>query len=303
MLKPPTPLPPFAALRAFHAAARRGRFKAAAQDLGLTESAISHQVRRLEEFLGVALFDRAGPRVRLTAAGERYYAAVDPAVAQIREATAAMLGPRDRARVVLTLPPSLATLWLIPNMGSFEAACPGIDLQLVTTARLCDLRRDQIDLAVRHGQGHWPGLESEFLFEERAFPVCRPGYLDDDAGNDPPAALSRSRLVVNGMHPDEWTEWARAHGLEPPSTAGALTLNSSEQVLEAAERGLGLAIGRRPVVDGRLQAGGLTAPFGTAEATGCAYYLCRPAGAQPTAAARRVARWLAGLAREDEAAA
>ena len=298
-----TPLPPFAALRAFHAAARHGRFKDAAAELGLTESAISHQVRRLEDFLGTSLFDRQGRQVRLTAAGQRYYAAVDPAVVQIREATAALLGPPDRARVTLTLPPSLATLWLIPNLGSLESEAPGTDLQLVTTARLCDLRRDQIDLAVRHGHGEWPGLESRFLAAERAFPVAAPGYLDEAAASDPAALLAGARLIINRLHPEEWMEWARAHGLEPPSTTGALMLSGAEQVLQAAERGLGLAIGRQPLVDASLQAGTLVAPLGTAEVTGAGYHLCWPVGVQPTAAARRVMRWLEGLTQVNAAAA
>jgi LysR family glycine cleavage system transcriptional activator len=294
------PLPPFAALRAFHAAAGAGRLKDAAKTLGITESAVSHQIRNLEDFVGVALFERQGRQLGLTPAGERYFAALDPAMLQIREATAVLMGPADRVRVTLTLPPSLAILWMIPNLGAFEAACPGIDLQLVTTARLCDMRREQIDLAIRHGHGVWSGLESRFLAAERAFPVCRPGYLDEALLADPGAALAQSRLIVNSVHPDEWTEWAKVHGLKPPSTAGALSLTALEHVLEAAESGLGLAIGRRPAVDARLQAGNLIAPFGTAETTGAGYYLCWPADAQPTAAARRVMRLLESLAEDKE---
>lgn len=297
-----TPLPPFAGLRAFHAAARRGRFKDAADDLGITESGISHQVRRLEEFLGVALFDRSSGRMTLTPVGERYFESIDPAVGQIREATAEILGPSDRKRVTLTVPPSLASLWLIPNMGSFEANCSGIDLQLITTARICDLRRDQIDLAIRHGHGDWPGLESVFMFEQPGFPVCAPGYLDTAAEKDLQTALADSRIIVNSLHPEEWTEWAMAHGLEPPSTRGALVLSDFGQVLEAAERGLGLAIGRRPMVDERCTKGTLVAPFGSGSApTAAAYYLCRPGGMQPTAAARKVHRWLTNLAEQQRA--
>jgi len=299
----PTPLPPFAGLRAFHAAARRGRFKDAAEDLGITESGVSHQVRRLETFLGVALFDRGGQQMTLTAAGERYFAAIDPAVERIREATTDLLGPPDRDRVALTAPPSLASLWLIPHMGSLETQCPGIDLQLITTTRLCDLRRDQIDLAIRYGQGDWPGLDSAFMFEQQGFPVCAPGHLDDTAEADLQEVLAKARLIVNDMHPEEWTEWALAHGLQPPSTRGALVLNDVGQVLEAAERGLGLAMGRRPMVDARCARGSLVAPFGRASApSAAAYHLCHPDGAQPTAAARKVKRWLMNLAEQERTA-
>ena len=289
-------LPPFPALRAFHAAARHGRFRDAAAELGVSESAISHQVRRLEDVLHLKLFDRNGPRVRLTAQGARYFEAVDPALAQIAEATRALVGPAERTRVALTLPPSLAILWLIPALADFERACPGIDLQLVTTTRLVDLRREQIDLAIRYGRGPWPEVAAEALLAETATPVCRPGLLDPESATDMSAVLASQRLVVSGHHPDEWAEWARAHGLEPPDMAGALRLDAQDQALAAAEQGLGLAMGRRPLVDDRLAAGVLIAPFGGCEVSEAGYHLCRPPGATPSAAARRVAAWLRAVA-------
>ena len=290
------PMPPFPALRAFHAAARHGQFRSAAKELGVTESAISHQVRRLEDFLHLRLFDRGGPRVRLTAAGARFFQEVDPAIVRIREATRALIGPMERARVALTLPPSLATLWLIPRLASFEEACPGIDLQLVTTTRLCDLRREQLDLAIRHGTGRWEDVEAEFLLAEWAVPVCRPGYLGSGLPRDIGEALRESRLIINGFYPDEWLEWARAHDIATPSISGALKLESQEQILEAAARGLGLAMGRRPLVDDHLSSGALEAPFGLPDRSGAGYYLCGPLAAVPTLPARRVARWLRGFA-------
>ncbi len=297
MPEPRIPLPPFPALRAFHAAARHGRFKDAAFTLGLTESAISHQVRRLEDFLRIALFERNGPRVTLTAAGARYFAEIDPAILRIGEATRALMGPAERTRVALTLPPSLATLWVIPNLAAFEQACPDIDLQLVTTTRLCDLRREQIDLAIRYGRGPWPDVAAEFLLAESAVPVCRPGLLDDRRAADPGAALGAFRLILNGYHPDEWSEWTRARGLEAPSLEGALRLESGEQTLAAAEQGLGLAIGRSPFVEERLGSGALVTPFGPPELSETSYHLCHAQSAVPTAGTRRVARWLRAIAK------
>src|SRR5262245_19252564 len=138
MAEPKIPLPPFAALRAFHAAARHARFKDAALSLGVTESAISHQVRRLENFLRTPLFDRSGPGVRLTAAGRRYFEQIDPALRQIQAATEAMVRPTGRDVVRLTLPPSLAATWLIPQLGAFERDHPDLDLQLVPTTSVVD---------------------------------------------------------------------------------------------------------------------------------------------------------------------
>jgi LysR family glycine cleavage system transcriptional activator len=298
MVEPKTPLPPFAALRAFHAAAVHGRFRDAAQSLGLTESAISHQVRHLEDFLRTALFDRSGPGVRLTAAGRRYLEQIDPAIRQIQSATEAMLRPSGRNVVRLTLPPSLAATWLIPQLGAFEREHPDIELQLVATTRVVDLRRDQVDLAVRHGKGTWPGIDAAFLLDETALAVCAPGYLTLRPEDDPLAVLERVRLIVNARFPNEWEEWARARGLAPPALDGAIELEGMEQALQVAESGHGLAIGRRPMVDDRLSRGSLIAPFGAGDPTGAAYYLCRPADMPATAVARRLERWLRALAAE-----
>lgn len=291
-------LPPFPALRAFHAAARLGRFKLAAAELGVTESAVSHQIRRLEDFVHVQLFDRNGPRIGLTPAGTRYFEGIDPAIRAISEATRALAGPVERARVALTVPSSLASFWLIPKLGDFEAACPGVDLQLVTTTRVVDLRREQIDLAVRYGRGPWPGVDAEFLLAEASMPVCKPGFLQEGVGCKEgeeagvSAVLSAHRLIVNEYFPDEWAEWSRARGIEPPDMAGALRLESQEQVLAAAEGGLGLGIGRSPVVDDRLQVGALIAPFGQSSPSSAGFYLCQASGGTLTAAAWRVAQWL-----------
>ncbi len=307
-------IPPFPALRAFHAAARHGRFKDAARVLNLTESAISHQVRRLEEVLQVRLFERQGPRVFLTPRGARYFEEIDPAMARLAAATRALVGPQERQRVTLTLPPSLAILWLIPNLASFEADCPEIDLELVATQRVVDLRREQIDIAIRHGRGGWPNVEAAFLMADTAIPVCRPGFLPgfprlDAAGRPdgvaPPldavmSALSGVRLIVNESFPDEWREWAAAHGIAGTAIeqglSRALRFESQEQVLAAAEGGLGLAMGRRPLVSGRLDGAVLVAPFGMPERSKTGYFLCRAPAPAPSAGARRVWRWLSDFA-------
>ena len=291
-------LPPFAALRAFHAAATHDRYRDAAESLGLTESAISHQVRRLEEFVGTALFDRSGRPPRLTDTGRRYLEQVEPALQQIQAATEALLPASGRNIVRLTLPPSLAATWLIPRLSAFERDHPETDLQLITTTRVIDLRRDQVDLAIRHGKGAWPDVEAAFLLDEAATPVCAPGYLDPLPKEPSPEALRKVRFIVNAGIPDEWEEWTQAHGLEPPAPGDLIAMDAMEQALQVAETGHGLAMGRRPVVDGWLASGRLIAPFGDAGLEGTAYFLCRPSVAMPTAAGRRLESWLTKKAAE-----
>lgn len=285
-------LPPFAALRAFHAAATHERFRDAAEALGVTESAISHQVKRLEGFLRVPLIDRSGARARLTATGRRYLEQIEPALQQIQAATEAIVPSSGRSVVRLTLPPSLAASWLIPRLGAFERAQPEIDLQMITSTRVIDLKRDQVDLAIRHGKGAWRGLEAAFLLAESAMPVCAPGYLPSPPDAPTAALFEGIRLIVSAHFPDEWEEWARARGIDPPPLGDSVTLEAAEQALQLAEKGHGLAMGRRPIVDEWLERGRLVAPFGAADPTGAAYYLCKPADLPPTAAARRTERWL-----------
>ncbi len=291
-------LPPLHALRSFHAAARFGRFRDAAGALGLSESAVSHQVRKLEDYLGVRLFDRAGNAVKLTLAGQTYFDEIDPAFSRIRRATEALSGPC--CRVSLTLPTSLATLWLIPRLGQLEAALPEINLQMIPSNRVVDLRREQVELGIRYGQGSWGGLNSIRLFDEQAFPICRPGLIPVDA--HPEEALGGHRLIVNASHQEEWREWTQAHCIPVPLLQNALVLDGSEQVLEAAAGGLGIGIGRQPLVDRWLGEGKLVAPFGTAGESGCAYYLIYADVDELSVPARRVARWLVGITRGEAAA-
>ena len=184
-------MPPFAALRAFHAAATHDRYKDAAESLGLTESAISHQVKRLEDFLRTPLIDRSGSRPVLTDTGRRYLEQIEPALRQIRAATEALLPAEGRSTVRMTLPPSLAAAWLIPRLGAFEREHPEINLQLITTTRVIDLRRDQMDFAIRHGKGAWPDVEAVFLLAEAAMPVCAPDYLESlPEGTSPPISCA-----------------------------------------------------------------------------------------------------------------
>jgi len=291
-------LPPFAALRAFHAAATHDRYRDAAESLGLTESAISHQVRRLEDFLRTALVDRSGRRPKLTDTGRRYLEQIEPAIHQIQTATEALLPASGRSIVRLTLPPSLAATWLIPKLGAFEREHPETDLQLITTTRVIDLKRDQVNLAIRYGKGAWPDVDARFLLEEAAMPVCAPGYLDLSPDKLSREVLRNVRFIVNANIPDEWEEWTRAHGLKAPAPNTLIAFDAMEQALQVAESGHGLAMGRRPVVDDWLAQGRLIAPFGDADPTGAAYYLCRASAAMPTVAERDLERWLTMMAAE-----
>jgi len=286
--------PPFAPLKSFFAAAEAsdsGRLRAAAAELGLTESAVSHQVKRLETYLGTALFERHGRELRLTAAGTRFHRAIRPALAAIQAATDDMLAAPRRQRVTITAPTSIAAFWLMPRLARLQERHPAVDLQLVATNRLCDLAREQIDLAIRYGAGEWRGLEAHRLMSELYFPVASADFLRRSRGKDPVELLKTSRTISNALHPDEWTEWCGAHGLQPPRTSNMIVLSSAELVVPALLDGVGIGIGRRPIIDPLLKEGRLVPLFRDRAIGKAAYYLVQPPTSR-SAAARTVAEWL-----------
>ena len=286
--------PPFAPLKSFFAAAEAsdsGRLRAAAAELGLTESAVSHQVKRLEEFLGVALFERQGRELRLTAAGTRFHRAIRPALVAIQAATDDMIAAPRRQRVTITAPTGVVAFWLMPRLARLQEQHPSIDLQVIATNRLCDLAREQIDLAIRYGAGEWRDVEARRLMPELYFPVASAKFLRRNRGKDPADLLKTSRIIANALHPEEWTEWCGVHGLQPPRSSKMITLSSSELVVPAVLDGIGIGIGRRPIIDPLLEDGRLVPLFHDRAIGKAAYYLAQPP-AKRSAAARMIADWL-----------
>lgn len=284
-------LPPFAPLKAFFAAAETGRFRTAAELLGLTESAVSHQVKRLEQHLGAALFERDGRRLRLSSAGARYHREIRPAFAAIQSATAEFANPKQH-RVTLTLPTSIASFWLLPRLSRWQEAHPEIDLQVLATNRLCDLAREQLDLGLRYGAGQWPGCEVRLLMPEQYFPVASADFLARHRGIDPAALLQSVRIINNVLHPDEWAAWCAAHGVEPPRRQSMLNLASAELVVPAILDGVGIGMGRRPIIDPLLACGRLLPLFKGRRLQNAAYYLVWPQGRQNPPHLRAVVDWL-----------
>jgi LysR family glycine cleavage system transcriptional activator len=292
-------LPPFAPLKAFFAAAETGRFRLAAEMLGLTESAVSHQVRRLEEYLGAALFERHGRTLRLSPAGARYHLAVRPAFLAIRAATEEF-SAAPRRRVTLTLPSSIAAFWLMPRLPRWQEQHPEIDLQIVATNRLVDLAREQLDLGLRYGGGAWRGYDVRPLMPEQSFPVASPEFLARRKGADPAALMASSRIIVNSLHPEEWQEWCAAHGLPPPQLKDTITLSSAEMAVPAMLNGVGIGMGRRPIIDPLLEAGRLVPLFGARTLERAAYYLVWPESRPLSRPVKAVAEWLEAEGRSSD---
>ncbi|MBR0642442.1 LysR substrate-binding domain-containing protein [Plastoroseomonas hellenica] len=283
-------LPPLAALRAFEAAARRESFKAAAAELGVTPTAISHQIRQLEAGLGIALFARQTRKVTLTAEGRMLFPALRDALDAMAEAVDAV--KRQPMRRVATLSATVAftAKLLVPHVGSFRRLHPGWDLRLHASDDPVDVSAGEADAAIRYGLGHYPGLTTLPLLRDDFAPVCSP-HLGLHRREDLPGAT----LIHFGWGPmaaklsvPTWRLWAQRSGLDRFDPEGGITFNDESSAIQAAIAGQGVALLSLALVAAELASGALVQPFGPV-LEGLRYDLVYPDGAEgrpPVAALR-----------------
>lgn len=282
-------LPPLRSLEVFEAAARHANFTEAASELAVTQGAVSRQIQLLESRLGLKLFERAGPRLRLTAAGEELAQATGRAL-DILEAALDAAAPRSGAAVLtVSMLPSVASKWLAPRLGGFLSRHPDIDLRVSAARRLVDFAREGVDAGLRYGKGRWPGLEAEFLGAETVFPVCAPAYAARLSLNAP-ADLARAALLHSDILED-WRAWLGAVGLEPPTDLRGPRLAEDGASIQAAIEGQGVALSRSRLVERDLDAGRLVAPFAYRLPAAYSYWLVWPESARPSAAREAFLAW------------
>lgn len=267
-------LPSLNALRAFEAAARHLSLTRAGRELHVTQSAVSHQVRHLEEELAMELFERRPRALRLTAAGEKLALAAREAFARIAEA-AQRIDART-ARLSVSVLPSFGARWLLPRLKRFRTAWPRIDLRIHASNEPCDFARDGIDVAIRYGRGAWKGLRCEKLLSEEVFPVCNPRIARSLRSV---AALRRHALLhdeARGAH-GGWTEWLRVAGATAAHRRGEIVFTDSNLMLQAAADGQGVALARSVLAAGDLLSGRLMRPFECSIPARYQYFLVYPA--------------------------
>ncbi|MCP5366660.1 MAG: LysR family transcriptional regulator [Hyphomicrobiales bacterium] len=270
-------LPTFTSLQCFEAAARHLNFTRAAEELNLTQSAVSRQVRNLESFLRQDLFRRADRRLGLTEAGADYARAVAGLLDGLQAETLKVL-TRDAGPQVLNLAlfPTFGSFWLIPRLGGFTAAHPHLQLNLTTGTRPFDLEADDVDVAIQHGDGTWPGAVTHLIAQEETIPVCAPSLVDGRR-RVPAAELARFTRLHLQSRPYAWDEWMTARGLDAPGGEAAADTGPRfeffNMVIRAALAGLGVAVLPRMFVGEELAAGHLVAPFGPAVLSHRAYYM------------------------------
>jgi DNA-binding transcriptional LysR family regulator len=283
------------ALFAFEAAARHLSFTRAAEELNVTQAAVSYAMRQLETALGVALFHRRHRRIELTEAGERFYNDVSIGLAHIRRSAEAITRARRDRHVTLSVSTAFAAYWMVPRLAEFRAAHPEIDIRLQTTDKDLDLAAEGTSLGVRRGSGSWPGYEAMFLAPEAIVPVASPAHLArTDPIREPADLLGRDLIHLEEpfrIRPT-WTDWFAGHGLAWTDRGDGLRLNDYALVLQAAIAGEGVALGWRHLVE-RLVAQGflvvaLDAPYSEVDG----FYLVWPSDRPISPETEQVRDWI-----------
>ncbi len=269
-------LPPLNALRTFEAAARFESFNRAAEELHVTPSAVSHQIRTLEEYLGVTLFRRLTRQIKLTPEGRAYLAPIRDALEQIRIATEQLARAGDAGPLTISSAPAFAAGWLMPRLNDFQLRHPEIEVRLTAAVELVDFARSDVDVGIRTGKGEWPGLRAHRLMREELVPVCSPALLDGPNPLARPEDLRHATLLHELPRLGQWRTWLSAAGVEGIDAERGPKFQNAAMAVEAAVSGLGVAIADRSLAEGHLQEGRLVAPFDIKLPSKHAYYLVYP---------------------------
>lgn len=299
-------LPPLNALRAFEAAARHMNFTRAADELSVTPGAVSQQIQNLEDFIGAALFRRTPRGLLLTDAAQTALPALREAFDRLGEAASLLTAAVDGRRVTVSAAPSFAAKWLVPRLGRFEALKPEVDVWLTAGMELVDFQAGEVDVAIRYGSGHYPGLEVTRLMSETVLPVCAPSLLAERP-LAVPADLAGHILLHDGS-PDaddscpDWAMWLAARGVKGVDGARGPRFNQSSLVIEAAMNGRGVALAKRALAQADIDAGRLVSPFDISTAVDFAYYVVHPKAKGRLSQVKAFTAWLKAEAESHEAA-
>ncbi|MBI5119640.1 MAG: transcriptional regulator GcvA [Rhodospirillales bacterium] len=276
-------LPPLGPLRAFEAAARHGHFHRAAAELCVTPGAVSQQVKQLEDWLGTPLFERVGRGVRLNETGHQLqrdaaesFDAIELAVQLIQRRL------HEAWALTVSTVPSLSARWLIPRLGSLKARLPGLDVRILVSIHAVDFAREPVDMAIRHGRGHYPGLRSTLFYRDVYVPVCSPKLLERGPVLSQPDDLAEQTLLheVSDANPSmpevDWAMWLKKVGARKPDVRRGPMFAYTHMAVQAALDGQGVALSPSAFVLDDLEAGRLIRPFPQALPDVYGYYLVCP---------------------------
>jgi LysR family transcriptional regulator, glycine cleavage system transcriptional activator len=268
-------LPSLNALRAFEAAARHESFTEAAQELCVTQGAVSHQVKALEDELGCRLFNREHRRLVITSAGQSYLTVVRDAFDRLALGTENLLQRQNAGVLTVSTSPNFASKWLVHRLGRFAEQHPAIDLRVAATLQHIDFAREDFDLAIRHGDGNWPALNVTRLCVEELFPVCSPALARGRHALRSPADLKHHTLLhVNERR--DWGTWLEAAGAAGIDFSHGPIFNQASIAIDAAVDGQGVALARSALAAWDLGAGRLVRPFALSLKVPYSYWIVCP---------------------------
>lgn len=271
-------IPPLNPLRVFEVVARTENLTVAAQQMHVTQSAVSRQITTLEEYLGLQLFRRERHGVSLTRAGRSYAEKILPAFDAIAEATDALTKASRQGALRVRTYTTFATKWLVPRLASFREQHPSIEIRITNGVPNVDFDRDMVDVGIQFGDGRWPNMHAELLFQDEIEPVCSPQYFKRHAPNPKyPVSLLRQRLLMSRYRRTDWDDWLQATGLAHEAEASEkMSFGSTFLSWQAAADGLGLALGQSRLLTAELQEGKLVRPFCRPLRREIGYYLVLP---------------------------
>lgn len=294
----PARLPPLTSLRAFEAAGRHLSFTRAAAELTVTQAAISHQIKALEEHLGIALFVRLPRKLELTKEGSALLPVVSACFNRISDSVAELTKDTAGTAITIRLAPSFAARWLSPRLEDFRRKHPDINLDLKHSNAAVDFERENIDLAVTYGKGDWPGVVADPVLVLDFFPVCCPAFME---GADPltnARNLCHYTLLHDADHRN-WTDWLSLAGLCDIDPKRGTVVDDTNVLIQAAIDGLGVALGSTVFVKDHLESGRLVKPFDPVLHSDFAYYVVCPRPHLERPGVRQFKEWL--LTRGDTA--
>ncbi|RUO25388.1 transcriptional regulator [Aliidiomarina minuta] len=292
-------LPPLNALKSFEAAARHLSFTKAAEELFVTQAAVSHQVKALEDYLGMPLFLRRNRSLLLTESGQNYYLDIRSILEQLTQATNKLMLASERGSLTVSVPPSFAILWLVPRLSLFHDTYPDIDVRIKAVDEVTGSLTDNVDVAIYYGRGHWPGLRSYKLHKEFLLPVCSPRLLDGAKVLREPEHLLEHTLLHEETR-NAWKDWFEMVNLEVPARIKGPVFSHSSLSLKAAVHGQGIALANSVLAKPELDSGHLVKIFDTVLPTSDAFHLvCRESQADIGKIAT-FRNWLLTLVEQEE---
>jgi LysR family glycine cleavage system transcriptional activator len=294
-------LPSLNALRAFEASARHESFTNAAAELFVTQGAVSQQVKALEDELGLRLFSRDGRKLKLTESGRSYLDVVRDAFDRLSAGTERLLQRQSSGVLNVTTSPNFAAKWLVHRLGRFSEAHPGVELRISASMQHADFAREDVDLAIRHGEGTWPALHATRLCEEEIFPVCSPALLKGRHALKAPADLAHHPLLhVND--PSLWNRWLQHFRVKSVDGARGVIFNQASMAIDAAIQGQGVAMARTALAAWDLLAGRLVKPFPQALPAPFAMWIVCPKATAELPKIATFRQWLLAEAEQDSRA-